>query len=247
VTDVLVLCYHAVSPSWDADLSVTPDSLERQIGFLLARGWRAATFSESVLEPPAPRTLAVTFDDAFASVLERAAPILDQFQVPATVFAPTAYMEAGSLSWPGVDHWASTPHASEMRALSWDQLGALAERGWEIASHTRTHPRLTGLDDGRLSEELTGSREDLLTHLGRTSDAIAYPYGDVDARVARSAERAGYRAGAALSSRLARLGPLRAPRVGIYNADAWWRFRCKSARTTRLLRASRLWPGPSGA
>ena len=33
--------------------------------------------------------------------------------------------------------------------MSWDQLGGLAEAGWEIGSHTRTHPHLTQVgDDG---------------------------------------------------------------------------------------------------
>jgi peptidoglycan/xylan/chitin deacetylase (PgdA/CDA1 family) len=128
-----------------------------------------------------------------------------------------------------------------MRAMTWEQLGELAARGWEIASHTQTHPHLTELDDERLSAELAGSREELVRHLGRAGDTIAYPYGDVDERVTRSAERAGYRAGAALSSRLRRLGPYRIPRVGIYNDDAWWRFRLKTLRSVRALRASPLW------
>ena len=41
--NILVLCYHAVSPSWRADLSVTPDRLERQLHRLLSHGYRGAT------------------------------------------------------------------------------------------------------------------------------------------------------------------------------------------------------------
>ena len=29
MSDLLVLCYHAVSPRWQADLSITPEALER--------------------------------------------------------------------------------------------------------------------------------------------------------------------------------------------------------------------------
>ena len=47
---------------------------------------------DAVLDPPAAKTLAVTFDDGFASVLERAEPILSSLGLVATVFAPTSFM-----------------------------------------------------------------------------------------------------------------------------------------------------------
>jgi peptidoglycan/xylan/chitin deacetylase (PgdA/CDA1 family) len=244
--DVVVLCYHALSPSWDAELSVTPGEFERQIDHLLRRGWRAVTFAEAVLAPPVRRTLSITFDDAFASVKRYAVPILARHGVPATVFAPTAYMDGEArFAWPGVEHWQRTPSAGELDALDWDDLGELAELGWEIGSHTRTHPHLTQLDEPTLQRELEASREEVEGHLGRACDTIAYPYGDVDARIVEAARRAGYRAGAALSGALTRLGPHRYPRVGIYHGDSWPRFQLKAARPMRMLRATRLWPGSS--
>ncbi len=220
---------------------MTPDDLERQIGFLISRGWRATTFSEAVLNPTGRRTLAITFDDAFASVCRYAVPILAGFGVPGTVFAPTSCILTGRLGWAGIEHWENSPALAELMAMSWDDLGALADSGWEIGSHTRTHPHLTQLDAESLALELEGSREDFASQLGRPSDVIAYPYGDVDARVAERAASAGYRAGAALSSQLKRLGPYRQPRVGIYHEDAWWRFQLKTARAMRELRASPAW------
>jgi peptidoglycan/xylan/chitin deacetylase (PgdA/CDA1 family) len=242
MSDSIVLCYHAVSPTWTAPLSVTPEALERQLSWLVRRGWRATTFAGAVLEPPAARTLSVTFDDAFASVLSLALPILGDLGLPATVFAPTAFMSArGTLSWPGIDHWGDTAHAAELACMSWEELGLLAERGWEIGSHSRTHPHLTRIDDQALRTELADSREEVLTQLGLPCATIAYPYGDVDERVASAAGAAGYRFGAALSSRLTPAGLLRWPRVGVYNADTWGRFRLKTSRTMRRVRASPLW------
>jgi peptidoglycan/xylan/chitin deacetylase (PgdA/CDA1 family) len=230
-----------VSPSWDATLSVTPEDLERQVGFLLSHGWRATTFSEAALNPTAPKTLAITFDDAFASVHRYALPILAAFGIPGTVFAPTAHVDGGTLCWDGIEQWKNSAWDLELEAMSWDDLGGLAERGWEIGSHTRTHPRLTQLDADSLTLELAGSREDLADRLGSPSQSIAYPYGDVDARVAERAASLGYAAGAALSSLLAPLGPHRHPRIGVYHEDSWWRFRLKMASQMRELRASRMW------
>lgn len=221
MTEVLVLGYHAVSPTWKAALSITPDALERQLSLLLRRGWRPATFTEAILAPAHERTLAVTFDDAFASVRARAEPILAALGICATVFAPTAFMSRSQfLAWPGIDHWQGTPDEDELMSMDWDALGALAENGWEIGSHTCTHPHLTQLDDATLREELESSRRECSERLHAPCRAIAYPYGEVDDRVVRLACEAGYEAGACLSSRMARKGPLRWPRVGIYHADA---------------------------
>ena len=243
MTDVLVLCYHAVSPTWPADLSVTPEAFEWQLSRLVAHGWQGSTFTEAVLNPPADRTLAVTFDDGFASVLQLARPILDGLGVPATVFVPSAFMSTRQpLRWPGIEHWYDTPHAAELTGMDWRDLRELADLGWEIGSHTCSHPRLTELAPEALERELLSSREEVSENTGQQCRTIAYPYGDVDARVAEYARDAGYAAGAALSSSLRRLGPHRWPRVGVYHGDDERRFRLKVNGVIRQLRANRLYP-----
>ena len=51
MSDVLVLCYHAMSRDWGAGFSATPDRLEAQIGSLLERGYEGTTFSDAVNRP----------------------------------------------------------------------------------------------------------------------------------------------------------------------------------------------------
>ena len=135
--------------------------------------------------------------------LEQAYPILSSLGMPATVFAPTSFMsERQPLQWSGIDHWLQTDAAPELRGMSWEDLGRLHEDGWEVGSHTRTHPRLTNLDDAAVRDELAQSRHEIATQLSAPCETVAYPYGDVDARVADAAESAGYLAGAALASGL---------------------------------------------
>jgi peptidoglycan/xylan/chitin deacetylase (PgdA/CDA1 family) len=242
LSDVLVLCYHAVSPTWNAALSVTPTALEDQLSHLVSRGWRGASFRDAVLDPPGERTLAVTFDDAFSSVRSYALPILDRLGLPGTVFAPTAYMAGGrELDWEGVSHWQQTRFRAELEPMDWAGLRDLADRGWEIGSHTRSHPHLTRLDGDTLRAELETSREECTGHIGRPCETIAYPYGDVNDQVAAASRSAGYLAGACLSSTLKLRGPHLHPRIGIYNRDVAWRFRLKVMRPMRRLRASDLW------
>lgn len=241
--DVLVLCYHAVSPTWKATFSVTPEMFERQLTRLVRAGWMGATFTDAVLDPPADKTLAITFDDGFASVFEVAEPILAGLGLPATVFAPTTFMsERQKLHWEGIEAWRGTPHEHELRCMSWDDLGQLADRGWEIGSHTCTHPHLMGLSENELRDELRQSFEQCSARLGQPCRSIAYPYGEADDRVAAIAKEVGYVTGAYLAHSLARRGPHLWPRVGIWQHDSELRFRLKISPLTRSARASRLWP-----
>jgi peptidoglycan/xylan/chitin deacetylase (PgdA/CDA1 family) len=246
VGDVLVLCYHAVSPTWNATFSVPPETLEHQLSHLVRAGWRGATFSDAVLDPLSPKTLAVTFDDGFASVFDVAEPILTRLGLRGTVFAPTAFMgERQHLNWQGIEAWRGTPHADELRCMTWDELGQLADRGWEIGSHTCSHPHLTTLSDEALREEMRGSFEQCSAHLGRPCRSIAYPYGEVDVRVAALAREAGYETGACLAGSLVPLGAHLWPRVGIWRDDSNVRFRVKISRLTRSARATRMGPSLS--
>ncbi|MFL5863022.1 MAG: polysaccharide deacetylase family protein [Solirubrobacteraceae bacterium] len=236
----LVLCYHAVSPTWESDLSVAPDALERQVDHLLRRGWRPTTFTDAILGPRDRRAFAITFDDAFATVRSYAAPVLREFGVRGTLFAPTSYLDGGgTLSWTGIASWHDTAQANELRALTWDQVGELAEYGWEIGSHTHSHPCLTQLSDDAIREELSVSRDELTRRLGRRCESIAYPYGDVDERVEGLTREAGYRTAAALPGSFTHLNVHRYPRLGLYHRDGALRFWLKVARGTRLLGLSR--------
>ena len=97
---MLVLCYHALSDRWPAALSTTPERFEQQLQHLLGRGYEPATFTSAVKDPPASRTLAVTFDDAYRSVLELAYPIMDRLGIPGRCSRPRIGSAATS-RWPG--------------------------------------------------------------------------------------------------------------------------------------------------
>jgi peptidoglycan/xylan/chitin deacetylase (PgdA/CDA1 family) len=248
VADLLVLCYHGISEQWPAAMSVTPEGLESQLRLLVSRGYRGATFLDAVSERPSRKTVVVTFDDALRSVLELGLPILARLGLPATVFVPTDFPSTPdrAMSWEGIEGWLGGEHEDELRPMSWDELRGLAELGWELGSHTRSHPHLTSLPDRELAEELQGSREELQECLGRPCRTLAYPYGDHDDRVAAAAGSAGYIAGATLPARFPRPRPLYWPRLGIYRLDDMRRYRVKVSRAVRLVRATPLWPEGGG-
>ena len=239
---VVVLCYHAVSAEWEAPIAVTPMALKRQVNRLLEAGYAAASFTRAILGPRSGRTLVVTFDDAYRSVREHAFPILSQLGVPGTVFAPTSFIGSERpMSWEGISQWAEGPHRHELVPMSWAELGELAESGWEIGSHTHTHPRLPALPPTERDAELKRSRRACEQHLGTPCISLAYPYGKYDRATMDAARDAGYQAACALARYVQRPEPMAWPRVGVYHGDDDLRFRIKVSPLLRRLRASWVW------
>lgn len=244
--DTLVLCYHAVSDQWPASLSVRPERFRAQLEFLVRSGYRGATFTQAVTDPPAGKVLAVTFDDNYRSVVRLAHPIMERFGLPGTVFVPTTYVGTEQpMSWSGLEQWLGSAHEPELVAASWPELQELQQAGWEIGAHTRTHPHLTQIDEAVMHDELAGSRSDVEAQVDGSCTSLAYPYGDHDARVVEAAANAGFHVAAALPTRWYSPSPLRWPhhpeplrwpRVYISNRDDMRRFRLKVSRPFRALR-----------
>jgi peptidoglycan/xylan/chitin deacetylase (PgdA/CDA1 family) len=189
----LVLCYHAVSPTWDHRLSLDPELLLRQVR-ALSRFW----------------TVHATFDDAFRSPA-RVFPALDKLGVTIQIFVCTGFARDGApLRIPELE--GEDPE--ELASMAWDELRGHAARGIAIGSHTVSHAHLTRLSDAELRHELTDSKAELESELGRPCTELAYPYGEHDARVRAAARAAGYRRAYALGS--LRADPYAWPRVDLY-------------------------------
>jgi len=227
--DVVVLCYHGVSETWPASTAVRPAELEAQLASFVRNGYRGATLSEALVSPPTGRTLVVTFDDAHSSVWELARPPMERLGVPGTVYVPTDY--AGTerpMGWPGYDVWMGTEHEAELACMSWPQLRELAAAGWEIGSHTCSHPRLSQLGEDEIAAELSRSREICEERAGQPCHSVAYPYSDYDERVVRAAAAAGYRFGVSVPRDPQPPLPFEWPRLGVYHGESARRVRMRA-------------------
>jgi peptidoglycan/xylan/chitin deacetylase (PgdA/CDA1 family) len=237
----LILAFHAVSSSWRSGLAVSERSLESQVSLLRRRGYVGLTFAESERRRAAgtlpKKSVVVTFDDGLASVV-LAKPILDGIGFPATIFLVKNFMETGKPPYRGwLDSVLDSPHASEMRPLDWSAAEMLVEGGWEVGSHTVSHPLLSHLTDDELVVELESSRAWIAARLGRC-ETLAYPYGRADDRVASAAKKAGYLAACSLTGAHLVDEPYRRPRLELYEADVGLRFRLKVSPVSIALRRS---------
>jgi len=113
------------------------------------------------------------------------------------------------------------------RHLSHDDVRRLAGEGVTIGSHGMAHVNMTTQSDAALQAELSRSRDVLRDLSGQPVDAVSYPWGLADGRVADMARKAGYRIGfGADVGRGVRRSPVRAvlspyliPRLGLYAPD----------------------------
>ncbi len=125
--------------------------------------------------------ISFTFDDGLDSAFTQAAPILAKYGLTGTDYVITGCV--------GMTQKGNTCHANtDAQYMTWDQISGLQNTyGWEIGSHTVTHPYLATSDarDGQpntltpdqVSQELTQSKADLAAH-GFNATDFSTPYGD---------------------------------------------------------------------
>ncbi len=124
--------------------------------------------------------ISFTFDDGLASTYNNAYPTLAKYGLVGTVYAATGCIDMTTVP--------NTCRANtDTPYMSWSQVATLQNSGWEIASHTVTHPYLATSDatDGQpnvlttaqVITELTQSKADLAAH-GINATDFASPYGD---------------------------------------------------------------------
>ncbi len=212
-----VLCYHRIGGPLELGITrVARSVFARQMTGLARAGWRTMTLDEvAAVGTHAPRPthrLFLTFDDGYASLAEIAYPVLADLGFTATTFLVTDFVGQTN-TWDVRYTWRRLAH------LDWRTITHWRARGFDFASHTASHARLTWLSDGAAARELGRSRATLLTRLGAPAGrAVAYPFGAVDERVTRLARGVGYEMGFA-GVRGDPADPLRLPRTPVYAWD----------------------------
>jgi peptidoglycan/xylan/chitin deacetylase (PgdA/CDA1 family) len=174
---VPILVYHDLgnpppSESYPG-LYVSDADFEAEIAWLHQRGYQAVTLDEMMRDlfdggtlPAKP--IVITFDNGY---------------IPQATFAPAVMSKYG---WPGVLNEITEDHLDDVR------LERLVRIGWEIDSHSLTHPDLTQLGGVALRRQLVGSRTFLRRVLHVPVDSFCYPSNDYNATVVAAVKAAGY-------------------------------------------------------
>ncbi|KGE03048.1 polysaccharide deacetylase family protein [Pseudohaliea rubra] len=232
----VILLYHRIAADGPDSTRVAPDRFEAHLDALVDGGYRVLPLAELLAGARAgtlpPRAVALTFDDAYRSILLGALPLLAERGLPFTVFVATGPVDAGFGSY-----------------LSWDELrqlagSGLATFGGHSVSHGHLEARRDGEDDAgwrsRVRGEIVDSLERLKSELGdAVIDAHAHPYGEYS-RATESLLAAEGLWGLAQQSGAVgpRVTPTRVPRFPLYHgADGDARLRMALATRPLALAA----------
>jgi peptidoglycan/xylan/chitin deacetylase (PgdA/CDA1 family) len=122
--------------------------------------------------------VALTFDDGYQSWYDVAAPILEEFSVPAVFFVCSGFI---GLRGPAAAAFCAQRlrRKTVLEPLDVGHLRDLAAHPLvEIGSHTMTHPDLRAVTDPAVLEsEIGGDRRRLEDWTGRPVRWFAYPFG----------------------------------------------------------------------
>ena len=190
-----MLCYHRVGGPLELGVTrVTSSAFARQMLALAESGWRTLSLTEFAMRLertvlPSRNEFLLTFDDGYASLAQHAYPILGDVGFTAVTFLVTDFIGRDN-SWDVRYTWR------RLRHLDWEAITRWQSRGFEFASHSASHARLTWLADPERAAELERSRDALIRRLGPGAGrAVAYPFGARDARLEAAARAAGYELG----------------------------------------------------
>lgn len=201
----VILCFHSIRPHAPHS-SIHPDDFDRMLGWLSQH--TDVMGVNELLDchrhgNPRP-AVAITFDDGHKDNAALAMPIAMRHGLKFTVFFTVGVVERNPRAF---NRFKSVLRqaTADFEVLTWDDAESLLENGFSVGSHTWDHPMLSHLPDEGIEFQLRISKEFIEKRLGLKEIGMCYPYGkfgrNVDRRVARLTEKAGYTYGLAVEHR----------------------------------------------
>jgi peptidoglycan/xylan/chitin deacetylase (PgdA/CDA1 family)/nucleoid-associated protein YgaU len=208
---VPVLVYHNISAQEKGRLSIAVRNFEAQMRQLHDEGFQTVSLADFLAFTAGRRQLPrrsvlLTFDDGYKSFVQYARATLKDYGFGATLFVYSDFIGAGS-------------------GLSWQDLRALSEQGYDVQAHSKSHANLRRKDGEseaayakRIEAELGYPLTLFKKYLGRSSESLAYPYGEVDDELLGYIAKYGYTAAVTVrrQSNAASVSPLKISRSQIY-------------------------------
>ncbi len=199
---VKVLMYHRVVSddvrldqySWN----VTVSQLRRQLELLGKWGYTCINFEDYTLHKQGKLNLPrkpviMTFDDGYDEVHRNALPVMKEFGARATAFI-LGDRSIKSNTWDVESGFDGATLMDESQILE------LKDAGFEIGSHSMTHPDLVRLSERRARKEIFQSKEDLEELVDAPVISFAYPFGSANGVMERLVKEAGYEYGCGVYS-----------------------------------------------
>jgi peptidoglycan/xylan/chitin deacetylase (PgdA/CDA1 family) len=225
--------YHSISTDKQDPWSVTPQMFTEQMDWLKRKKFNVLSLDQAVehiLQSKNNRKcIVITFDDGYKDFLEAAVPILKKNNFTASIFIPTELI--GSTS-----QWDSFNKNKPL--LDWQELKEVARLGYDIGSHSKTHPDLTMLTNEQLQDELSQSKQMLENELHITIPSFSYPFGKYTDREIEAVKNTGYLSAVTVRDSLgndSKTDVFAIERVAMSNKDSLYDFAVKVSGRKKVM------------
>lgn len=176
----IIMCYHNVGE--DNWRFTTPAHVfEEHIQFFQKTG-SVVSLTEALSNPHPEKTqYVITFDDGYEGLYHTAAPILEKYHMPATVFVLGTPQQANRYEL-----------NNNLEFMSVQQIKQLIKKGWEVGYHTATHADLRQMTEKDVHKEVGYTKQVAEKVLGTTMRYFAYPRGIYNTKIKNIVQNSSY-------------------------------------------------------
>jgi peptidoglycan/xylan/chitin deacetylase (PgdA/CDA1 family) len=222
-----ILMYHQISDDVHPQFrnyTATVKAFREQMKILKTLGYETITFDQLLGcregKAKLPRKpIIITFDDAIEDAINNSLPILENFGFKAVYYVTTGYVGTKS-------DWMIPEVNLVFQIADWPKIKSLDSLGFEVGSHSVTHPHLNEVPADECLREMTGARQTLEDILGHEVRHMAYPHGAFNESVRDLAYESGYYTATTCEPTFAKLSDdfLSLPRFNIGMEDTLFDF-----------------------
>ena len=225
-----VLMYHKIDLTVRDMLTVSMAQFESHLKYLQEFGYQSITTKElldfwenKTILPKNP--VLITFDDGYVNNLELAYPLLQKYNMTATIFLPTFYL-GGTSSW----------YEGGADLMNYEQLKSMNSKVIEFGLHSHKHPNFKHLALEQMREELLTNQQILTQNSINYTPTLAYPYGgrpkkkEVSKAMKTMFAEIGIKAAFRIGNKINSLNPkdvFELKRIDIQGNDSFWVFKTK--------------------
>lgn len=204
---VPVLNYHQVNDKYHSALTLDVAQFKKQMEYLHNEGYHTislddlyAYMTEGKELPDKP--IVLTFDDGYIDNYEDVLPILESYDMQATIFM-------------------ISDAVNTKRFMSINELKTMDAHKFIVEGHTNHHSILTRIDPSKLDNEIKGGKDTLQAFMGKPIDYLAYPGGFNNAEIQRITSESGYKMAFTVTPGTVKPGQnlYALPRLAIFQGD----------------------------
>lgn len=163
---IRILMYHQVLPqsiAYKNDLIVTVENLEEQLIYI-KNNFKTVFFKDLEASKSVENKIIVTFDDGYYNNLQYLIPLLEKYQLKATIFIPTEFIQ-------------NNLNGDEKVYMNFDEIKSLNPDLAEIALHSHSHKNFSQMTLSEAEADLIKNIEILEQNEINFTKVLAYPYG----------------------------------------------------------------------